>query len=508
MSKIGKYINSVLWALAPGWQVKRRSAQVVKRFLERDLKAATDKSAYGGWVNTEQGPNADMMKLSTVRARANHAYWNDPYIRGAVDILINRSVGPGSTPQATTQSEEFNATAEALFSQWTEYADAHFQYHFGDMERLAVLKLFLDGGIFFKRVVDNRRSNPFCLEALEYSRLATDVAGNGANPVTYGIEQDKATGQVVAYHFYATNPDSPTSIGTWKARRIPSAQVIHFSPFRRPGQLLGTPLLAPALPYAYQLAELLEAELITKKIEACFGIAIKSTDLYTRYAAAEEDSDSEERDIEIAPGMVEHLLPGEEIEVIDPKRPGSNFDKFFKIIVQGMARSMGLSYEQISGDKSEVNYSSARHSELELRDNLDVLVKAVERYFLRIVWKDFIRYSIAAGKLQAPGFVLDPSRWFKHVWLPKGHDWVDPEKEAKAKARELTMGLSTLAEICAARGKDWKDVAKQRAKEKEFLNSLGLIDITQMQIKEMDYGDQEEPEGHQPRPFAYKGGQG
>jgi len=448
-----------------------------KRFLKRVLKAASKERLYKHWTLKDETPNAPLSDLPVVRARANYLYYNDPFIKGAVDLIVNRMIGGGSTPQARTDVDEFNKQAEALFQQWAEDADIYGQFHFGDLERLAILKLFLDGGIFFKKVIDNRRRNPFCLEPIEYSRLAPEGTPFGKNQVIHGIEINPDTGNIVAYHFYTAYPQDYTVPIGRNIKRIPATSVIHFSPFRRPGQLLGIPLLAPAIPYAYNLAEIIEAELITKKIEACFGIVIKTTDLYGRLQA--EETEEGDKVKELAPGMIEYLGPGEDIEVVDPKRPGRSFKEFVDLILQGIARALGLSLEQITGDKSKVNYSSTRHSELELRDYFLPFRKADERYFLRPVWRLFIRYAIGAGLLKAPGYVKDPAYWEKHEWIFKGFDWVDPQKEAKAKVTELVMGATTLAEICAAKGKDWQEVAKQRAREKEFLNGLGLSDVTQ-----------------------------
>ena len=108
-----------------------------KKIKRRNLKAASKDRAYSHWIT--QGfktPNAYLPQLETVRARANYLYHNDPFIRGAVDLLVNRMVGAGSIPQARTDNEKFNKQAEDLFKTWAENADVYGQFHFGDIERL------------------------------------------------------------------------------------------------------------------------------------------------------------------------------------------------------------------------------------------------------------------------------------------------------------------------------------------------------------------------------------
>ncbi len=461
---------------------KIKSLFVKKDLKKRYYKAASKDRPYEHWLTKNNTPNAFLSELPAIRARANYLYWNEPFVRGAVDTIINRMIGPGSIPQARTENEDFNKKAEDWFKFWSENADVYGQYHFGDIERLINLKLFLDGGCFIKKIIDNRRKNPFCIEILEYDRLAQIGTPVGKNQIIQGIEIDPATGAVVAYHFYTQFAQDTHVPINKRVKRVLASSVIHYSPFRRPGQLLGIPLLAPAIPYAMNLSEIIEAELIAKKIEACFGVAIKTNDLYGRIQGAEQTEDGE-REIEIAPGMVEFLGPNEELEVIDPKRPGRNFKDFAYFILEGIARSLGLSLEQITGDKSQVNYSSTRHSEIELRDYFKPFRSADERYFLRPIWNMFVDYSVLAGLIKAPDYEQNRGKYLKHEWIFKGYEWVDPFKEIKAKAQELAIGATTLAEICAQKGKDWQDVVKQRAKEKEFLNKLGLVDISQQNIK-------------------------
>jgi lambda family phage portal protein len=468
-----KAFEGLLFLIAP----KRMASY----YAYRQLKAAEKGRLYGSWNTKEEKANDNLLQLNTVRARANYLYNNDPWIRAAVDFIVNKAVGAGTKLQALTDNEAFNDKAENLFKRWCFNADISRQFHFGDIERLAVIKLYLDGGVFFKKIIDpdNRETAPFSLEILEYSRLSSYGKPAKGNEIWHGVEIDK-NGKVVAYHF------EKNTVGySVDTVRVPADEIIHFSPFRRPGQLLGIPLLAPAIPYAFNLGEILEAELINMKVSASFGLVIKKNNMSDWMAGAQTNYETGQREIEIAPGMVEVLNPGEDIEVIDPKRPGNAFGDFVKIVLRGIGRSIGLSYEQISGDKSEVNYSSTRHSELEFRDYLQSLRASIERYFLTPIYEEFVKYAVSLGNLNVMGAIKDWRNWTKHRWIFKGFDWVDPQKEAKAKELELKMGITTLAEIAAQKGKDWKDLINQRQKEIQYLNDKGLLDISQADNPEM-----------------------
>jgi len=482
MSALARLFDNLLWTIAPRWKARR---EIVRQLFKRQtMKAASRERLQSHWITQLQGPNAHMLEREVVMARANYLYLNDPFVRGAVDMFVNRVIGAGSVPQAQTESDIFNEKAEKVFALWAEEADYHRQYHFGDIQRLALRKKILDGGVFLHKVVDKNRTVPLCLEVLEYSRLAPIGQPAEGNVNVGGVEIDPERGLVVAYHFYIGHPKDPWLIRIKNQTiRIPAEDLIHYGNFTRPGQFLGVPILASAIPYAMNLSELIEAELVAAKVAACFGIVIKTPDVYGRLAYSQR-SEQGDRHLEIAPGMVEFLEPGEEIEVINPKRPGQTFDDFVKLILRGIARSLGMSYEQIAGDKSEVNYSSARHSELEFRDVARAIQAELERYVLRPVWREFIRHAVLKGLVGNPGPPpQDLTSYFAHRWIHKGFDWVDPQKEAKAKAIELRLGLTTLADEAAARGKDWEELARQRAREKDFLNELGLLDPSQQEIR-------------------------
>ncbi|SMO61800.1 phage portal protein, lambda family [Balnearium lithotrophicum] len=472
--KVLEKVENLIGFFFPNWRAKREAFKL----YSRSLKAAEKGRLTQNWKNWVTSPNSILSELSTVRSRANWLYENNCWVRASVDILLSRIVGSGTTLQALTKNEVFNDKAENLFKEWSYSADYYRQFHFGDIERLAILKLFTDGGVFFHIVTDtdNKDTAPFSIEVLEYGRLASFWdKPYGDNEIINGIEVDKS-GKVVAYHFTVA-PDSFLN-PTLETKRVQAEDVIHFSPFRRPHQLLGIPLLAPVIPYAYHLDDLIEAELINAKVSASFGIAIKKNAPVGQF-----NQQTQQRELEIAPGMIAELNPGEDIAVIDPKRPGNTFDDFVKLILRGMGRAIGLSYEQISGDKSEVNYSSARHSELELRDFILPFRKSLERYFLRPVYTEFVKNAVSLGNLNIMGAIKDWRNWTAHRWIFKGFDWVDPLKEAQAKRLELLLGLTTLADEAAAKGKDWKELVKQRAKEVEFMDSLGLSDISETQVR-------------------------
>jgi capsid protein len=64
--------------------------------------------------------------------------------------------------------------------------------------------------------------------------------------------------------------------------------------------------------------------------------------------------------------------------------------------------------------------------------------------------------------------------WMRVSWVGPGWGWVDPVKEVESSTLAIGGGLSTLADECAAQGRDWEDVMNQRKREKDLMDELGL----------------------------------
>jgi capsid protein len=77
---------------------------------------------------------------------------------------------------------------------------------------------------------------------------------------------------------------------------------------------------------------------------------------------------------------------------------------------------------------------------------------------------------------------LGPIASWSHQWFWDGHEHVDPAKEANAQATRLASNTTTLAYEYARQGRDWEEALRQRAKELQLMQSLGIpianMDVT------------------------------
>ena len=86
----------------------------------------------------------------------------------------------------------------------------------------------------------------------------------------------------------------------------------------------------------------------------------------------------------------------------------------------------------------------------------------------------------------------NPEKYTECKWIAKGMSWIDPVKEVNANRIALETNQTTLQEVAAEQGKDWRAILEQRAKEKQLMKELGLEESNANQGKSREEPDDEE----------------
>ncbi|MEO0586361.1 MAG: hypothetical protein AAF078_01855, partial [Planctomycetota bacterium] len=90
----------------------------------------------------------------------------------------------------------------------------------------------------------------------------------------------------------------------------------------------------------------------------------------------------------------------------------------------------------------------------------------------RTNWR--FRLAIEDGDIVLPRTMrLADVRW---EWIPVGIPWLDPLKEAKAESEQIANRTNSRQRICKSRGRDWREVARELAEERAWLDENGLSD--------------------------------
>ena len=136
-----------------------------------------------------------------------------------------------------------------------------------------------------------------------------------------------------------------------------------------------------------------------------------------------------------------------------------------------------MSYESVSNDGSQTNFSGTRQMLLFERALTRYTFAIFEEKFYSRVYRWFIEFEKDFGKpvLNLPGYEQDPNRFLRCAWSRPKTEWVDPLKDAKAAKEEIAMGVNTLTEFCETAGRDIEEVVATRKYEKELFEKAGVV---------------------------------
>lgn len=490
MSAFGRLRARLAALIAPGKAPVPRGATPQRRMYHN----ARVSRATEGWYASETSADAELDgSLTSLRNRSRALVRDAAYAKRAKTIVVNNVIGPGIGLQAQIRNNrdrlvsEINAPIEAAWAEWCRAAHCHTggKLHFADLERMAMGQIFEAGEVILR--VHLRRFGtsavPLALEVIEAERLADRITrspDSGAE-VRMGVEVD-AFGRPVAYWLRRGHPgDVRRSIAaTEEIERVPADQIFHLYVVERWPQSRGEPWLHATARRLNDMDGYSEAEIIAARNSAnAMGFVETSPDAVADRAMVDAVEDDGEQRATMEPGVIEYLAPGQTFKEHNPARPNTAIDPFLRYMLREVAAGIGVSYESLSRDYSQSNYSSSRLALLDDRDLWRVLQLWWLRNFrepLHRLWLRQAAYAGAISGLRVEQYVADPAKWEAAKFKPRGWSWVDPAKEVAAKKEAVRNGFTTLAKVIAetADGDDLEDILAARKAELELMESMGL----------------------------------
>ena len=416
---------------------------------------------------------------------------NDPYAKRYLRLLRNNVVGPhGVMMQARVKKAngDFDTTIndmiEAEWKEWSLPANCTVDGRLGLRGVCAAYMegMARDGEVIIQPMRGWANRWGYALRIIDPDLLDLDYnheATGSENEVRMGVEIDR-WGRAVAYHMLPKHPSDGGRTG--KRERISAKDLWHHYVVERPGQTRGVPWLAPAMIRMKWLGDYEESELIASKLASHKGgFYTQSADLEedpTAYRGGSDDDDDDEEETlasESEPGRFDLLPEGVEFTAYDPKHPTDAFPDFEKAILRGISMGMDASYASLSGDLSDVNFTSARTGLKQEQDAYKWLQQDTIDQFLRPLYLDWFTHAVTAGALALPA--RNFPRWRQHAWLPRGWEYVQPREQTESDLAQVDRGLTSLTRIAAAQGRDLEEIFAERAREDAMARRYG-IDIS------------------------------
>lgn len=481
------WLDKCIGFVSPSWGWKR---EVWRRDFKRFYDSGQVDRLNSGWTPVNaMAEQVDRAQRDIIRARARDLERNSDIAEGIIGPFERNVIGTGMQVQAkimkkdaVTEDDELNDQIEDLWEDWchARNCDVTGLQSFQEMQVMAMRRLLVDGGIFFIKAYTSGGTVPFSLQAREVDELDTskyDMPGLNRNRVVGGIEMDEYN-KPVAYWLKKYTPD-----GYWsgESERIEAKRIIFLWRKIRPSQIREMSPLAKTLPRVRDVNEFVEAVSVKERILACLSVFITKKEptggLGRGIASGTTDNKSGYRQQTVSPGMIKELEPGEAVSAVTPSGQATSAKDFISSQQRLAGAGQGLSYEAVSRDMSQVNYSSARQGLLEDQRTYGMLQQFLIEHFCWEVYTEFVISAVLSGQIDIPDFWKNKRKYLKHIWICPGWSWIDPMKEVSANKVALETGQNTLAQICAEQGLDYKEVLKQRAKEIKLAQELG-IDIT------------------------------
>lgn len=397
---------------------------------------------------------------------------NNPHAAKAVSAWVSNIVGDGITPRAKTGNPTLDSKINALFAEWSKVCDADGRSDFNGLTTLTVREMVESGDVFARRRMRRAEDGlpvPLQIQLNEADHLdesKIDGRPDGSRTVR-GIEYD-AIGRRLAYWLF---PDHPGDIAIPLSRgvasvRIPADGVVHLF-LRDRVQQRGVPWGAPVMRALRDLDDWTNSELVRKKTEACLvGIVTAADDADQGVAPTVVDADGKTIE-QFEPGLIAYARGGKDIKFNQPAAT-AGISEWLRAQLHIIAAGFRLPYELLTGDLSQVNYSSIRAGIVEFRRLVSAIQwQVVIPIFCQPVWDWFIAAAYAAGLIPVPTAGVE--------WEPPKFEYLNPLDDVRADLMMVRMGSTSLRRVVARQGENLDDILAETAETNAMLDRLSIV---------------------------------
>lgn len=384
----------------------------------------------------------------TLRRRLRGLYDNNDLMAGIVDQVVEGMLqSDGILPSLETPDEALNEDVEAAFMADASALDLKGIRGLWELQATWISEFLIAGeSMDYWGVLDGQ----FFSEPFEPEQLASfGASASNTNTISDGIEYDPF-GRRVAYWVTPTQPGVPYSA---IPVRVEASRVSHWmgQPLR-PTQWRGRSEFAQTAIPLHDLTDADLAELTAIRASAYFGLHIKPMDdapteatLPTALGAAPSPAGkNSEYSVSMRPGGI-NTIPAD-VSLLDGKRPGNQYVPFHTKREQNIGARHRLPYHKISGDMSQVSYSSAVISELVSEQRFECAMARMAERKLRPLFRAWLNVNWLSGRISLGSFTPDEAmRFFSPQF--NGFPWIDGANKARAIEEKIRLGVWTWPQV-------------------------------------------------------------
>lgn len=460
------WLDRAILAVAPTWGANR----VFARMAATRAFDIAKKARGGSSSRPASGPNAEIAGTAgRGRNAARDFYRNNPYANAMIKKRAAKLVGTGITPLLPS-GDALSKTARAklikLWKLFVDQSDPEGRHDFYGQQLLAAKTWLTDGECLIRILRRNTEDAkllklviPFQLRVMEIDYLDHQKTEQlaGGNVVIMGIEYDRL-GQRVGYWLFDQHPGELGPLNkiasTLKSSRVPASEIIHLFDRERPDQVRGMTSLAPVAMKLQDVEEYDEAALVGRKAAACH-VAVFETPAAVAKPFAAAPAETAEKGADgptkrLRPATILNTTPGQKVVFNSPPQDDT-YPDYMRVHLRAIANGGGVMYEHLTGDLSDLNFSSIKAGMNDFHDQLDVDQHHILAWQLcRPVYVLFLEYCLVQELVSIPASKLPViPRWM----MPRRR-MADPTKEIPSNIEGLRSGQMFLPDIWAEQGED------------------------------------------------------
>lgn len=467
-------------------------------------------------------------------ARGKDMTLNDGYTQGAVrvqkDSIIGSSFRLNAKPDYRTicgtdaqwaqdWAEEYAAVAEARFNLAGESEDGWFDAS-GQLTLTGMLRLWVGAFCYTGEIIgtsewaDSDPSRPFStmIQMISPDRLCNrDGLPDGRDPrtnnkISRGVEMDRRN-RPIRFHLrrgYENDFDAQ-DVNVWdivEARKPwGRRQVIYVRDPNMIDQTRGISEMVAALAHSNMTKTYSELVLQRAVVEASYAASIESempnADVIAAMGGAEnggmmhaigqymtmlQEFLGASDNIAVDGTKIPHFFPGTKMNVMPLTSTSGVGNDFEDSLIRKLAATFGVGFSEMSRNFSKFNYSGIKAEMALVERTMNAKKKFGADRAATQIYQLWTEEEMGAGNLPLPpdrnrtDFYrpLMKDAYTRCAWIASGRGQVDELKETQAAMLRIKAGLSTYEDEAAKLGRDWRELAQQRAKEEKVFVALNL----------------------------------
>ncbi len=407
-------------------------------------------------------------ELKNLWQRSHYLSRNNAIGATAKHRLVSNWIGNGIKIRWMNQN---GTPAEKVQKEWELWCsectiDGHGDFRNYQKEFAGAL---MESGEGLSRMYINRRKKskiPLALQNIEAEQL-DPLYSIFDKSIRTGISFDEF-GKPTIYHLWKHHPGAYRQISDGNKRvEVPADDMIHAFERLRPGQWRGIPWLTPVMLNIYEIDELVDATLQRQKAAQAMSWIIENTNPVAAFAPGSVRSAMSDTDIDPATkqkrkiiqgsaGSVHYLNKGESFKFASIQDIGPNLSTLLQDEMGKIAACLGLTYDQLTGDLSQVNFSSIRAGLNEFRVRTEIIQRfiIINLALLPIANRWLELFAIYVPRIGTAGV-------YPLFTLPRRYG-VDELKDAQADLMEVQAGFSTMERKLEERDVTFQEIIADR----------------------------------------------